>query len=696
MSDSLYSPDGSVVPVPPWSEAFRVRAMSDMMLCLGSTFARDGGVLIGPVQTQRDVALRVPINYLTVTATSLRAACFANNQYEDAAFQKCFSNLLATGFRGFVVDVYWDPGRSAWSLCPAELPSRHTDFQRVSPTVAPSLVQQYTTTKIPVGRRGVLASWEVVLATLSPFDGLLNLMPRQDNPNLEAVSSRTSTGPAVPAKATTGSSNTKSSVTTSTTSAPHFRAFPTDPDNPLIEIGSYNCTSSMTLDYLTGIIEDYLDDTETTTQASLGYLFLNVHAAASSEPDAPAQQISSAQMPTGGNFLSNVIKGNLSDLLYTPKELQSDRNDLNSSWLEVNADSLPWPGYYETSLDSNKRLTTPNGWPTEAYMEFKQFYRLIASFGAIDPQMAGYNITRDEDTIFPAGTIRLVHNTTFDASGAITSGCFFSASETTITTSTNNSWTMSPSPQLSLGLSPDTTAPIPAIANLTACGISPWLNNTLSNVTADQDVTPYRAFAYSTLWTWAPGEPANTTAGQGSSTRNRCAAIYMTGPYAGRWKATDCNSKHRVACQSNQSPYEWHVSESTATYFTAESACPRSLRFSVPHTTLENAHLLAAMHSASTSSGPQALDPSDPVFVNLNSLNVRGCWVTEVNATCPYVPPNDTNKTRVVVVPTVAAVIIFVLAALTFFVKCAANRREEKRGRRRRTVGGWDYEGVPS
>lgn len=39
----------------------------------------------------------------------------------DSAAEKCFSNLLAVGFRRFEVDVYWDVTRHIFSLCPVQL-----------------------------------------------------------------------------------------------------------------------------------------------------------------------------------------------------------------------------------------------------------------------------------------------------------------------------------------------------------------------------------------------------------------------------------------------------------------------------------------------------------------------------------------------------------------------------------------------
>ena len=136
--------------------------------------------------------------------------------------------------------------------------------------------------------------------------------------------------------------------------------------------------------------------------------------------------------------------------------------------------------------------------------------------------------------------------------------------------------------------------------------------------------------------------------------------------------------------------YSWQISEDESDYYNAPSTCRSPYQFDVPHTALENAHLLAALQNDGRRS------PDEVIYIDLNSINIQECWVSGPNGTCPYLSTDDSDRIRIVVVPTVAAVIIFVLAALTFFVKCAANRRENKRGRRRRLLGGWEYEGVPS
>lgn len=65
--------------------------------------------------------LHEQVNYVTYPGVVLTAACFANGRYEETAAAKCFSNLLATGFRRLEADVFWDVSRSLWSLCPVEL-----------------------------------------------------------------------------------------------------------------------------------------------------------------------------------------------------------------------------------------------------------------------------------------------------------------------------------------------------------------------------------------------------------------------------------------------------------------------------------------------------------------------------------------------------------------------------------------------
>lgn len=455
-----------------------------------------------------------------------------------------------------------------------------------------------------------------------------------------------------------------------------------------MQIGRYNCTSLMRLDLLTGILAGFLDSTATTTGASLLLLTLDVHAASSIlDPDAPAPRLSQVQLPEDGSLLSDVMRGNLSDVTYTPTQLQEQRGNLNTSWCDVDWPNRPVEGYYSVSHNSGRNRYTLDGWPTEAFVEFQKFFRVSVGYGNIDSQMGLYNIGPDLEYIFPPGTFSDVRAASVSSDGRVSSGCLFDAADTGVNSERNSSWAIATAPTLNINVNPDLMVPVPAIANLTSCGITALLNQTLADTTADKNPLPYAAYVHSTLWSWAPGQPLNATS-ESNDDLNRCVVMGMS-PHPGRWRVADCSTRHRVACHLPSEPYNWEISNGASDYNGAASACRSPYQFSVPHTALENAHLLAAMRNK-----PE--NGNEPIFVDLNAINVQDCWVIGLNGTCPYLSTAEMNRTRIVVVPTVAAVIIFVLAALTFFVKCAANRRENKRGRRRRMVGGWEYEGVPS
>ncbi|KAF2127716.1 lectin C-type domain-containing protein [Dothidotthia symphoricarpi CBS 119687] len=654
-SGDLYDPDQSAVDtrlVKPWNVAFRA---------------------------QRDVGLNIPIDFRTGPTVSLSPACFYNNQYEHNAFQKCFSNLLAVGFTRFTVDVYWDPLQSVWSLCPVELPPLDNEVtETISIVSGPTLTMSTDTFDA-----------NIPLSTALPPRDILEFERRQDGPGSTSVATPVDASSTATSSGLSSAGPTTSSLSTAAPANPTIVSFPTTDGPPLMQIGSYNCTAMMTLGFLTGLLENFLDVTSTTTDTAITLLTLNVHAASSwQDPNAPASQLSQNQLPESGDLLSDVMKGNLTDETYTPSILRSQRENLNESWFDVDWENRPRQGYYNFSKDANDNLYTVNGWPSEVYIEFQEQYRLVVSYGTIDPQMRLYNIGTDLDFIFPPGTISNYQNVSFETAGQLSSGCLFAASETTVTPESNSSWAISTAPSLDIGATPNLLVPIPSIANLTSCGITALLNETLANTTADKNPLPYAAYLHSTQWSWAPGEPLNATSSGSGSTGNRC-AIMTISPFPGRWHATDCNSRHQVACHDPTQPYHWEISSGDSEYEAAETLCRAPLTFDVPHTALENAHLLAAMRSRREGT-------DEPVYIDINSLDVADCWVIGLNSTCPYIQSIDTNRTRIVVVPTVAAVIIFVLAALTFFIKCASNRRKSKRGRKRRMVGGWEYEGVPS
>ncbi|KAH7391519.1 hypothetical protein BKA64DRAFT_677830 [Cadophora sp. MPI-SDFR-AT-0126] len=646
--------------------------------------------------SQRDLGLRVPINFVTDPGVSLRAACFSGNRYEDDSAGKCVSNLLATGFRRFELDLYWDEGRSVWSFCPVSIPSSiqnvdplstvtlfpgSTSASNFSQSISPATVSNFSQSTSPA-----------TLSVQSSSSTSLNLVERQGN--------------------TAAPTLTNSAPTSSTESSlgellPSVSAIPDTPNSPLVAIGPYVCTTSINLSTFTSLLLDYIQKTENTLGAHLIYLSLNLHAAASEQdPNAPAPQPSS--LPLGSDHLGFQFAGNLTDYIYTESELLSDRLNLNESWYNIQNELYrPVDGYYKTTRTPNGILTSEDGWPSEAYIEFANSKRLLIGWGNVDPQMAGYNFTGDAGTIFTDGFIQdLQTDVRATDDGVVTNGCFISNS-TDAVSQVNSSWAAQSdlsSFEYPTAASADLTPLLNLTTHLTNCGISPLLNNTLLSVTANQNSTPYTLFCASTIWSWAPNSPQNasTTRSPPSSDSQifRCAIATHTNsdnPYPGRWIVDDCSAKRYAACRLRNAPYTWKLADVAVSYSFADENCPDAYEFAAPRTALENAYLTLAMRRSERDFDGHG------AWVDFNSLDVEGCWTTGgPNATCPYKEAvgkkNELNR-REILVPTIAAIIVLITFGLTVFAKCVGNRSSKRRVSRRRTKtaeNGFVYEGVPS
>jgi len=370
--------------------------------------------------------------------------------------------------------------------------------------------------------------------------------------------------------------------------------------------------------------------------------------------------------------------------------LQDDRTNLNASWYRASRDQQPDLNYDTIIIDQNGIHTTANGWPSESYIEFREGIRLLAEFGQVDPQMRDYNFSGDSPYIFPADYIQDIVSVDYSATNQITQGCFFDPNSTSLV-SINNSWALSSDLRILPPSSANQNITLESISNLTACGITPLLNQTLQNETADENALLYQTIAYSSIWSWATGEPRLIDPKADDADLLRCAVLDTA--MSGRWLVDDCTNRYPAACRIASRPFEWIISDNTGTYSDGQENCHGNSSFGVPRTGLENRYLVQAA-SQYMSDNPRS--DTTRFWVNFNSLDLESCWVVGVNATCPYQEDDAADLTRTVVVPTVAAVIIFVLAVLTFFVKCAANRQNSRRRRRRKMDDGWDYEGVPS
>lgn len=367
-------------------------------------------------------------------------------------------------------------------------------------------------------------------------------------------------------------------------------------------------------------------------------------------------------------------------------DLLTQRSALNSSasWFTVNPAEQPVSAYFQIDV-SNGGSSTPDGWPSEGFIEMSVAKRLLIEFGNIDPQMADYNFSMDSSLIFPRDYLTDSPLTTFNSNGTIATGCFFDSTDMTVANS-NNSWALkqigneasnegNPAQKFTLAKS------------LTDCGISPFLNETLSGFTADQNYSQYLDFVESTIWSWGPDQPINASTSDDLNDY-RCAALNAT---SGMWLAADCGSSRYGACRIGSRPYGWKITYADAPYDRIDRACDDDSAFAVPRTPLENADLLSVWRDYRANEDD---DSGALLWLDFNDLDISACWVSGQNTTCPYMR-STSEDTRRIAVPVVGSIIVFVLAALTILIKCAGNRQTAKR-RKRRGNDGWDYEGVPS
>lgn len=616
----------------------------------------------------------MPINFLTAPGVALTSACFSDNHYEDGPAQKCFSNLLAIGFRRFVVDLYWDTSRLSWSLCPVELSSggavapssgartASTSLTTTSqPTSAPATLTYGTLLSMTEDKRQASATTTL----LDLYNDVHVGQARQADESLTT----TTTG---------GSLLRLSSETTLTDNSP--TPLPNS-GGTLYQVGPYTCDSSLGLTNITNVFADYLKQTENSLNATMKYLVFNLHSAAGyDDPTGSSPIPDESLLPDTGNYIGELINSSLSSYIYTPIALKSERANLNTSWFTVGADYQPLTTYLDVDTTSNGDLYTDTGWPSESFVELQHALRFLTAFGTVDAQMQDYNFTADVDTIFPTSYITNPIDVTVSSTGEVTNGCIFQQNITSLS-SVNSSWAVSSS----TNEASDLDVALVTASNLTSCGISPVLNVTLGS-TADDNISLYIDYIQGDIWSWANNEPMDT-----SSTANdfHCAALNILN--GGKWQVADCSTRHYGACRKGDAPYIWTITGQSGSFSKMDSACEDN-EFSVPRTALENTYLQGAVQAWAETDDDD--DSSNLVWINLNDLDVTGCWVNGANSTCPYVQKTS-DPTRRVVVPTVAAVIVFVLAIATIFIKCAGNRQNARK-RTRRGDGGWDYEGVPS
>lgn len=582
------------------------------------------------------------------------------------------SNLLATGFSRLLVDIFWDYNRREWSFCPVQIPA------------APGVIM---TTSISAPSQTI-----VIASSYSPISDV-----SLASSGLESGVTRITTAAAAvfTALAARQVSSTVSEIIRSSASPSRTSSTATSPtadfgsgEEVVVSLGPYNCSTTFNLASLIAFLSDYAKKTDDTLDAKIDYITFNVHAAAAPDnPTAPAPAPPDNALPNVNQTIGSLINAGLTASLYTVYDLRSQREDINNTWLRSTIFPGPASDYYTFEDTGLGRVSVLDGWPSGYYL-LSNAQRFIMELGTVDPQMANYTLTARDNYIFPPNYLSTSAIITTTQNGTIVDGCLFVADDTSLNVR-NASWaTTSDYPGVDTAIqatSPFYDQTLLPITNLTACGISFTLNTTLSDTTADMGIAPFRELAYSSIWSWAPDQPASATTGNDS--QQRCAGLSLAS--GGRWTVLNCQDRHQAACRATGRPHVWHIPSQRGTYAAVDNNCPAGYSFAVPRTALENRYLLEALQREAAAEVADAT-----VWINFNSLSYPNCWVIGVSTRCPYEPPDPNIGRRRITVPVVAAVVVLVVALLTLIVKINANRQNSRRKR----VGhdGWDYEGVPA
>ncbi|GAB1204915.1 hypothetical protein APSETT445_003579 [Aspergillus pseudonomiae] len=470
---------------------------------------------------------------------------------------------------------------------------------------------------------------------------------------------------------------------------------------PVYELGPYLCSENLDLSGLIDIFQDYFKDTTSQLNVYIRYLTFNLHVAASAAaPELPAAKVSGDELPSFSERVDTLIDDRLFYYIYTPSRLANERSNLNESWYEVDDGYKPITEYFATHELSDGTQSTPDGWPASKYVQLAQERRLFLEYGSVDPQLEDYNLTAGKsEVIFPPRYLASLVPAPSADEGGLDYGCFYDADAFQVS-EVNSSWALSSSLSQPHGLN-ETYALrelSERVVNLTACGLTPILNNTLFNKTADQEVAPYKNISLSSTWAWAEGEPqgADVADNIDSPQYDRCAVLDVS--VGGHWRVANCTDVRRVACRVANLPYTWTVSSTAHSYTDAYSeACPDNTTMGVPRTGLENTYLYRYLLTQPSN----IIDPTSPdrakreIWLDFNSRDITSCWVTGgPEAKCPYASDPKQLEKKTVLVSTIAGIVICIITALTLFVKCNTNRRNSRRGKR--IIQGWEYEGVPS
>lgn len=334
---------------------------------------------------------------------------------------------------------------------------------------------------------------------------------------------------AQPNSTSSGSAATKRAISSVTSSS----------GSQLYQLGPYLCSPDLDVSALIDVLHSYFESTTSLLNVYLEFIIFNLHVAASaSAPSESAAAVSGSELPKDSERLGRLLDGSLGQYIYGPDQLATERSNLNDSWYRVNHGYEPITDYFTIRQDSSGLQSTPDGWPCSKYVQLANWRRVFFGYGKVDPQLDAYDLSSDNVLFAPSYLTNFV-NVSSATDGSLDDGCLYDPDAYKVS-QVNSSWAQST--RIPIPSTADTTAGLGGmssmVTNLTACGLSPLLNDTLFGATAGADVGTYRNISLSSSWAWSTGQPADSDSESRVNPRERCAVIDLS--TGGHWQAIGC------------------------------------------------------------------------------------------------------------------------------------------------------------
>lgn len=165
---------------------------------------------------------------------------------------------------------------------------------------------------------------------------------------------------------------------------------------------------------------------------------------------------------------------------------------------------------------------------------------------------------------------------------------------------------------------------------------------------------------------------------------NRCAVISRSG-----WVATTCDRKLYAICINSKNSSDYQITSEKRTYTKADLECQSldgDYELTVPRNTLQQDYMMSLIP-----------DDESALWINLNSLSSKNCWVVGIDSTCPYQSVISHHIFVQMITPSsVMGFLLFVLFLFMQFQQLPVhkNRKYWKKLLNEKLKN--DYDGVPS